>query len=299
MLEENRAFNFLLSLVAAGCERSPAFSWLLRNVTFRGKGRIVMRLHSDAMAREVTVTNDGIRYCLDLRDDVQRELYFRIYEVLELETALELIPVGGTCLDIGANNGAFALQFARKVGHEGIVHAFEPDAEVFSRLVRNCHLNGFESVLKCHRIAVSNATGHATLFKSEPRHSGWGSLQQFKDIVNQTETVPTVTLDDFLARERIRHIDFLKVDIEAQEPEFLEGASKALRDQIFRYVLIEFNGIRLGERGKTLNDFLAPILNNGYVEIDFRVPRLSDLISQKILPETVCTTFLFSKSHPR
>src|SRR6266567_433264 len=258
------AFNPLFSLAAHGCARSEIVARIIRHLNFRGKGRIVQRIRTDSLDREVSAMCGGVRFRLDLHDDLQREIYFNVFERSELRQALKLIPMSGTCLDIGANNGVFALQFARKVGANGLVHAFEADPYVYSRLLVNTQLNNFESVLKCHQLAVSNVNGPVTFYKSGRHHTGWGSLEKFTDIAEQTATVQSITLDDFLARERIRRVDFLKVDIEAYEPELLEGARDSLQNQVFRYVLIEFKGIRLAERGKSLEDFLEPILGNGY-----------------------------------
>jgi FkbM family methyltransferase len=287
-------FNPLFSLTARACERSETVAGIIRNIDFKGKGRIVERLRPDAMGREVTTWCDGVQFRLDLRDDVQREIYFRTFEKAELRRSLELIPAGGTCLDIGANNGAYAMQFARKVGARGLVHAFEPDPTVFSRLLSNSRLNGFGGVLNCHNIAVSNVNGSVTFCKSSPHHSGWGSLQEFKDIAIEKETVQSITLDDFLAREHISRVDFVKVDVEAHEPEVLEGANNSLQKQVCRNILIEFNGIRLSQRGKSLEEFLEPMIANGYSAIDLGTPSLQELITAAIPPETVCTSLLFT-----
>jgi FkbM family methyltransferase len=287
-------FNPLFSVIARGCEKSELIAEGIRGLNFKGKGRIVERIRADAMNREVTAACDGIKFRLDLRDDVQREIYFNVFEKTELKQALDRVPVSGICLDIGANNGVFALQFAKKVGAQGLVHAFEPDRNVFSRLSANCRLNLFDNVLKCHNMAVSNVNGALTFYESSPNHSGWGSLEEFRDIAVHKETVQAITLDDFLGRENIRNVDFLKVDVEAHEPEVLEGASDSLRRQAFRNILIEFNGIRLSQRGKTLEDFLEPIIANGYSPIDFRTPRLEELRSAAIPPNTVCTSLLFT-----
>jgi FkbM family methyltransferase len=291
------AFNPLFSLTARACERSGTLARIIRNVDFKGKGRIVERIRSDAMAREVTAWCDGVQLRLELRDDVQREIYFNVFEKAELRQALNRIPVGGVCLDIGANNGVFALQFAKKVGAQGLVHAFEPDKNAFSRLEANTRLNRVEHVLKCHNLAVSNMNGALTFYESSPHHSGWGSLEEFRDIAVNKETVQAITLDDFLGRENVRNVDFLKVDVEAHEPEVLEGAGDSLRKQVFRNILIEFNGIRLSQRGKVLEDFLKPILDNGYSAINFRNPELEELRNRTIAPEAVCTTLMFTARH--
>jgi FkbM family methyltransferase len=286
------AFNPLFSLAARGCEHSPMVADMIRRLSFRGKGRIVERIRTDGIPREITAVCNGIQYRLDLRDDVQREIYFNVFERRELKLALSLIPAGGMCLDIGANNGIFALQFAKKVGPTGKVHAFEPDANIFSRLLANCRLNGFQNV-RCHRLAVSDVTGPITFYKSDPHHSGWGSLQKFNDIAISEELSESVTVDEFLEKEGIHCVDFLKIDVEAYEPELLRGAVKSLQRHVLRHILIEFNGIRLFERGISLEQSLEPILANNYVAVDFRKPRLTDLQDGTVLPRSVCSSFLF------
>lgn len=246
------------------------------------------------MAQDVTATCNGIRYCLDLRDNLQRELYFNLYEKVDLRLALELTPVGGTCIDIGANNGVYALHFARKVGKTGVVHAYEPDPVIYSRLVSNGKLNSFQEVLHCHRFGVSDLCGSRSFYRSDPRHSGWGSLVEFEDIAVKTEPIETITLDAILENEGLTRVDVLKIDVEAHEPEVLEGARKSLHEHAFRFVLIEFNGIRLAERGKTLDDFLKPFTSSGYAPVKLRIDLLNKMLDGNIAPDTVLTNFLFA-----
>jgi FkbM family methyltransferase len=278
---------------ARTCEKSPAVAQLVRRFDFRGKGSIVQRIRSEAMSREVTAVCDGLLYRLDLRDDIQRELYFNRYERADIQQALALIPFGGTCLDIGANNGAFALQLARKVGEKGRVYAAEPDPYVFARLVQNCRLNGYEGRVHCHNIALTNANGPIVFYRSDRGHSGWGSLVRFSDIAAGAQQVPGVTLDEFVKKERVETVDLLKIDVEAHEPELLEGARNSLAKRLFRFLLIEFNGVRLAERGKTLRDFLQPLLSAGYQPMKFRLDLLKRLQLGALSAGSVCTNFLF------
>lgn len=288
-------FNPAFSLAALACEKSNIVARIVRRLNFRGKGRIVQRIRPQFSNREVIASCGSVLYRLDLRDDVQRELYFGVYERREIREALELIPHGGTCIDVGANNGAFALVFAKKVGAEGVVHAFEPDSLVYSRLQANCLLNGFEDRLKCHHMAVSNVAATLTFYRSDSQHSGWGSLAEFKDIAKQAEPVQSTTLDYFLASENILRVDLLKVDVEAHEPELLEGARNSLGNHVFRFILIEFNGFRLRERGKSLEDFLDPLLTAGYEVVRPRADELQQMLSGFIPNATVLINFLFAR----
>jgi FkbM family methyltransferase len=287
-------FNPMWTLAARVCERSPRAAGIVRNLDFRGKPRIVQRIRPNVIGPEVFATCDGVRYKLDLRDDIQRELYFNIYERNDLRLALDLIPKGGTCIDIGANSGAFALHFAKKVGPRGRVHAYEPEPANFSRLIANCRLNGFENVLSCHRAAVSNINGTVSFYGNVPGHSGWGSLVRFGDLAAQAEQVDATTLDRIIATEHLETVDLLKVDIEAHEPELLAGGANALAQHKFRFILIEFNGIRLADRRKTLEDFLRPLREAGYAPFKLRTELMQKMLRRTIPPETVVTNFLFA-----
>ncbi len=289
------AFNPLFSCAARVCERSPVASNFVRNFAFTGKGRIVARIRPEAIGPDIIATCRGVRYRLDLRDHIQRDLYFNCNpsDELELRRVLHLIPVGGTCIDAGANIGAFALPFAKRVGDRGMVHAFEPDRANIVRLAANAALNGFDHVVTCHHVAVSNTNGEVSFYRSDSNESGWGSLVEFKDIAVDRELVRAITLDDFLLAEKIEKVDLLKVDVEAHEPELLEGSRRSLAAKVFRFILIECNGVRLAQRGKVLDDLLGPILGAGY-SAQFREDTLHGLRAGDIPFETVCTNFLFA-----
>jgi hypothetical protein len=102
------ALDPIFSAAAMTCERSAAAAELFRRLNFKGKGRIIQHLRSESMNREVTADCNGVSFRLDLRDDVQPEIYFNVYETAEIRAALNSIPAGGVCLDVGANCGAFA-----------------------------------------------------------------------------------------------------------------------------------------------------------------------------------------------
>jgi FkbM family methyltransferase len=289
-----------ISLIAARtCEKSQWAASFLHSIDFKGKGLIVEKIRPGTMAREVVAKCNGIQYKLDLGDDVQRELYFNVYERRDLSLALEFVPPGGTCLDIGANNGAYAMQFAKKVGPMGTVHAYEPDPIVFSRLQYNGELNGFSNVLRCHRAAVSNVNGPVVFHRSALQHSGWGSLVRFGDIAVGSESVDAITLDTIVATENLDKVDLLKVDVEAHEPELLDGAKTSLADHVFRVIMIEFNGIRLAERGKTLEDFLRPLSAAGYSAVQPGTKVIQRMMAREVEPDTVIMNLLFTPTSKR
>lgn len=275
--------------VARTCERFDLGMGLLRTCEFRGKYRIVMHVRPT----EVLADLGGIRYRLDLADRIQRLAYFNLYRDGDVDRILELVPPDGTCIDVGANVGFYALSLAKRVGPRGAVHVFEPDPDTFRRLNDNVDLNGLRDIVRTYSAAVTNQTGNALFYRSGPVHTAWGSLVEFKDIAVGTITVPTVSLDEFLRVQGIDQVDFVKVDVEAGEFELLEGAETSLRNQVFRNVLIEFNGVRLAERGRTLGEFLEVFARHRYRPVELNLALLRSMRDDDRFARQQCVNLLF------
>ncbi len=69
-----------------------------------------------------------------------------VYQRDVLEVVLDLLPEGGTFVDVGANVGAFALPAACRLGQHGRVFALEPSAVLFQCLRANAAMNGLANV---------------------------------------------------------------------------------------------------------------------------------------------------------
>lgn len=286
-----RAAGLLAPLV----EQSPVVRSLIRHARFPGRGTIVSRLRGERMpAASIIARCGGLLFDLDLRDDVQRAIYFNAYDRADLDAVLPRVHSGGTCLDVGANVGFYTLHLARRVGTRGRVYAFEPDARLANMIERNCRLNGFEQIVKVHRVAISDSAGIARFYRSTPGHSGWGSLVEFADIADSVDEVPTATLDSILGAERVGVVDLMKMDIEANELEGLAGARDTLRAGRIHHVLIEFNGVRLAERGRTLDEMVALFADVGYQASGWAPHVIEACRNGRTNPASICLNLLFS-----
>jgi len=278
--------------------RAPALLPVLRQVPWaRGRAFVATFLSGDHMpAREIVARVNGLQYRLDLRDDVQRAIYFGAY-AREFDAIRRLVPEGGICLDIGANVGAYALRFGQWVGDRGRVYAFEPDATIAARLRENVRLNALDKVVHVREEALSNQIGSATFFRSSPGHSGAGTLERFgKGWQSGSVSVQTTTVDAFLAAKGIADVAVMKVDVEAHELELLEGAREMLSQHRVVAVLIEYNGIRMAQVGKTYTDFMQAFARHGYYPVELRLDRIARIESGELDPATICVDFLFASS---
>ena len=91
----------------------------------------------------------------------------------------------------------------------------------------------------------SSGSSLSPLFRNDAK---WISSRKFllKILLQSTKNyvkyrVPTLTLDTFVKKKRIKSIDLLKVDIDGSEYEFLQGAKVTLKENKVKVILIEIN----------------------------------------------------------
>jgi len=162
-------------------------------------------------------------------DELSRLIYCEDFEWHERRFVGTFLRPGDIFVDAGANLGLFTVVGARRVGPTGRVLAFEPSPRAFQRLQENVALNGFTNVV-CHRVALSDRGGQATLTVSEDGHEAWSSLARpAKGAAFTAETVPTAAWDDF-TREHglLGRVALMKIDVEGWESRVLAGAREAL-----------------------------------------------------------------------
>ena len=210
---------------------------------------------------------DGHRLHLDPGDSLDLSIN-PFYEAFERRITAEEITRGDVVVDIGANIGFFTLHFARLVGPEGHVFAFEPDPGNFRLLQQNVQENGYENVTLIPK-AVSNSSGKTRLFLCDSNvgdHRIYDSPGEERTSVE----IETIRLDDFLAGSE-RPVDFIKMDIQGAEMLALEGMESTLRDNPTLKMLFEFWPSGLVKCGTDPEDLLAFIRRCG-----FRILELDD-----------------------
>ncbi|MFN8633872.1 MAG: FkbM family methyltransferase [Chloroflexota bacterium] len=200
----------------------------------------------------------------DLRDQVQRQIYFGIYDEPETRLARRLCTPGSVCLDVGANVGYYTILMADAVGSSGMVHAFEPIPDLADRLERNAELSGL-SQIRLNRAAVTTTSGELELFvRAGVTNSGWASVVPSPGHENVAVRVPAVTIDGYVAAEGLEQVRLVKMDIEGAEPGALAGGAQLFSRDDAPDVLCEVNPFLLDRAGSSAADLLQRFEGYGY-----------------------------------
>ena len=208
----------------------------------------------------------GIRWDLHIRDIVQRSVYFLgVYEIHETRWLLAQIRPGWVACDIGSNFGYYSHLIARNAGPEAVIHAFEPNPGSYATLCRIRDLNGFTAI-RPHAVAVAAARGTLDLEIPPDGNEGIGRLLPPGATAaahRRTTRVEALPLDEFAARENLRRLDFVKIDVEGAEPGVFDGGRETLR-RLRPRILVEINPEALEGMGSSAGDLLARIRDLGY-----------------------------------
>lgn len=155
------------------------------------------------------------------------------------------------CLfDVGANQGKYTTRLARAFeGADYIIHAFEPSAVIYQAFCKNTdHIKK----LKAHPVGLGEHRESRTLYKRASL-SGHASvyhrrLDHFNMSFDIQETIQITTLDEFCTEQDIKHIHFLKMDVEGHEWHCLKGGSGILTAGKIDFIQFEFGGCNIDSR---------------------------------------------------
>lgn len=205
------------------------------------------------------IKRGGINFEVDLAEGIDLSLFLfgNFQKHVTQNKLLKIVNPQPVIFDIGANFGIMTLNFAM-AWPDAKIFSFEPTHYALSRFKRNLELNPEMSkriqVFNTFISEKSDANPNITAFSSwkvdnsqedgkHPVH--WGTAKS-------TEGVPSITLDDFCARELIQRIDFIKIDTDGHEFEILKGGNASIAK--FRPTIIfEIGQYVMQEKGIDFN----------------------------------------------
>lgn len=186
------------------------FGWVLRQALRVVPKRLALPVFSGVNRGRLWIVGAGIHAC-----------WVGNYERGKIELAAGVVRPGMTVFDVGAHGGYYTLAFARLVGPQGRVVAFEPNPVNLRNLRRHVELNRVTNV-EVVAAAVADRSGTLRFETGNPQGSG---RDQYKGKVSaEGIEVRSFTLDEFGSP------DVIKMDIEGGEGPAMVGAQRILAE---------------------------------------------------------------------
>ena len=190
---------------------------------------------------------------------------YGVYGELDTEIVKREIKKGDIVVDVGASIGYFTLIFAREVGEEGKVFAFEPRPERFELLKKNVEINGYHNVI-LEQMAVMNHSGEADFYYSKSGKTGFKLAvpKQLRKEIAEKSTAKTIRLEDyFKERNLINKIKFIKSDVDGPEYSVLKSAGSILKNKSLK-IFFEWDYEYIKMVGDEPEEMLEFLYKNGF-----------------------------------
>jgi FkbM family methyltransferase len=217
----------------------------------------------------ITAKRKGVILQLDLRDNVQRALYFTgWYERRYIKKLLALIRSGDICADIGAHVGVHSVALAKRLeflGEHGEVLAFEPAPDTAQRLRDMVKRNALGNI-RVVEYGLADWKGHGKLRGDSLRFNGADvGVRSLFGPDSTGQEVAVTTFDSWAKTECLSRLDIVKIDVEGAEMAVLSGMEESIRKFRPRAIGVEIRGYLLAQAGVSEPDLRKRLHDLGYV----------------------------------
>jgi len=236
-------------------------------------GRFIMRLRPAAFAsvvksllgvRRVETTTAEGRFWVDPASYFGLTLLEHgVYEPEMLAVVRRFVGPGDTFVDIGANEGYFAVVGALCAGPEGRVVAVEPQQRLRAVLLRNFSLNAVNTAAIAP-YAVSDQPGEAALHLTPGVNNSASSLIRQTRYPLRRQVVQCLTLSEIFRLHAVETCALLKIDIEGWEYEAVLGSPALFQSGRIKAVALELHPPLLARRGLDPGKITAFLTACGY-----------------------------------
>ncbi len=221
-----RLSDFSNKVLPAWAKKCISFIPPFRNLI---KSNIISRT-PDGLSEIVIST--GILQGTHLKLYLKNENYYWLgnYEPHLIRAIKDFCKADMTIYDVGANIGYLSLIFARLIGMEGKVYAFEPLPENSQRIADHIALNSLQNIIHLIPYAVSDHEGIQTFLVHW--HTALSRLttcsHKDNEFIKKIE-IKSLRLDDFVFRDGNPQPNIIKIDIEGGGVKAIPGMLEIVR----------------------------------------------------------------------
>ena len=163
--------------------------------------------------------------------------------------------------DGGANIGKYSL-LANKMIPDALIYSFEPVNDTFEILKNN--IGDIDKIIPVGKgLYKNNCTKEINIFPSNT-HSSVVDIQRGKNESKGKKTIELIKGDDFMEKNKISQIDFLKLDVEGVEYDAILGFEKHIENGRIKMIQFEYGYLNISTK-RLLVDFYTYFESKGYL----------------------------------
>lgn len=245
----------------------------------------------------MTSRRDGIKIACMKGDVIAppiESLSADYYEKNDSQMLYNLMEDNFTIFDIGANIGWYSIGITKHKKNVS-VYSFEPIPTLFENLKTNLKLNNSTNI-KIFNHGFYNENKELT-FYYYPDAAGYSSNVQFPG-KNGFEKVKckVMTIDEFVNKNKISKIEFIKCDVEGAELFVFQGGVKAI-ERFKPIILSEISRINQSKFSSHPNDIIKFFREKGYLCFVANEQGLEEIKEVNENTQETNAFFLHTKKH--
>lgn len=225
-------------------------------------GRMVPPEYLYAKGAWRSIIRNGVKYRLDISNTVDYWTFWNFASRGDMEVD-GLIKPDSVIVDIGANIGTRALDFAR-LAPQGMVIAFEPDPDTYLRLLEHIEMNNFNQIKPINK-GVGPEVREEILYRVVDFNPGMNRIMKDAHVDKGYDyrRISMTPLAPVLAEQKVGQVNMIKIDVEGFELEVLAGCEDVI-DMDHPVLFIELDDDNLINNGSTAKELVNWVEAKGY-----------------------------------
>ena len=247
--------------------------------------KIISKLLTIFISKNQIVIRNKIKWDLNLNEAIDLSVYLfgnSESKIFNLKQILSKKDTSLTLIDIGANIGSVSLVMA-KMFNKSKIYAIEPTNYAFNKIEKNLKLNhDLADRVFLRQLFITNKRKPEKVWSSWNFDGAKEKHQKHLGIFKEIKKNSYLSLDQFKSNEKIKKVDFIKLDVDGYELEVLNSGIDLFKNdkpvmfiEIAPYLYPEF-----GYNCKELISFFYKFNYDFYDENLVKIPNMFDKINK-------------------